>query len=83
MNIVSRKMNKYFPNERKEDMKKIQNIISELTTNNLDYYLKDEEKSVIHSYLNIKEINELPLIDEKSSVFFKIIYKKTKKAIKN
>ena len=83
LNIVSRKMNKYFPNERKEDMKKIQNIISELTTNNLDYYLKDEEKSVIHSYLNIKEINELPLIDEKSSVFFKIIYEKTKKAIKN
>ena len=76
-------MNKYFPNERKEDMRKIQNIISELTTNNLDYYLKDEEKSVIHSYLNIKEINELPLIDEKSSVFFKIIYEKTKKAIKN
>ena len=83
LNIVSRKMNKYFPNERKEDMRKIQNIISELTTNNLDYYLKDEEKSVIHSYLNIKEINELPLIDEKSSVFFKIIYEKTKKAIKN
>ena len=83
LNIVHKKMSKFFPKERKEDMRIISNILSDLTSNNIDYYLKDEEKLLIQKYLNIKEINELPLIDEKSNIFFKIIFEKTKKEIQN
>ena len=83
LNTVHKKMNKFFLKERKEDITNISNIISELTSNNINYYLIDEEKLLIEKYLNIKEINELPLIDEKSNIIFKIIYEKIKKEIQN
>ena len=83
LNIVHKKMNKFFPKERKADMSYISNIISEITYNNINYYLMDEEKLLIQKYLNIKEINELPLIDEKSNIIFKIIYEKMKNKIQD
>ena len=81
LKIVKEKMNTYFKAERKEDIQEIDNIINSIELNNLNYYLYNKEQ--IDKYLNIEDINELPLINENTNIFFKIEYENTKRNNEN
>ena len=40
---MERKMNKYFKKQKKEDIKEIQDLIIEIESYNLDFYLLNKE----------------------------------------
>ena len=77
LNIIEQKMNKYFKKPKKEDIKEIQDLIIEIESYNLDYYLMNQEQ--IQKFLEQKDFQLLPLNFEKSNFFFKIIYEETKR----
>ena len=77
LNIIEQKMNKYFKKPKKEDIKEIQDLIIEIESYNLDYYLMNQEQ--IQKFLEQKDFQLLPLNFEKSNFFFKIIYDETKR----
>ena len=81
LNLMEKKMNKYFKKPKKEDIKEIQDLIIELESYNLDYYLMNQAQ--IKKFLEQKDIQLLPLNFEKSNFFFKIIYDETKKKIED
>ena len=74
-------MKKYLKVSKKEEIKEIQDLIIEIESYNLDYYLIDQEQ--INKFLKQNEIEDLPLNLEKSNFFFKILYEGTKTNIKD
>ena len=77
LNIIQQKMNIYFKKPKKEEIKEIQDLIIEIETYNLDYYLMNQDQ--IQKFLEQKEIQALPLNFEKSNFFFKIIFDEEKR----
>ena len=77
LDITQQKMIKYFKKPKKEDINEIQELITEIESQNLDYYLMIQDK--IKKFLGQKDIQSLPLNFEKSNFFFKIIYDETRK----
>ena len=77
LNITRQKMIKYFKKPKKEDINEIQELITEIESQNLNYYLMIQDQ--IKKFLEQKDIQLLPLNFEKSNFFFKIIYDETKK----
>ena len=81
LKLMEQKMNKYLKESKKEEIKEIQDLIIEIESYNLDYYLINKEQ--INKFLEQKEIEELPLNLEKLNFFFKIIYDETKIIMKD
>ena len=81
LNNIKQKLNLFFKNTKKDKIEEIQILLNEIEVNNIDFCSKNKEK--IEKYFNMENINELPLIDEMSNTFFKIIYKNTKKTNEN
>ena len=81
LKIIEQKMKKYLKVSKKEEIKEIQDLIIEIESYNLDYYLIDQEQ--INKFLKQNEIEDLPLNLEKSNFFFKILYEGTKTNIKD
>ena len=81
LNNIKQKLNLFFKNTKKDVLEEVQILLNEIEVNNIDFCSKNKEK--IEKYFNMENINELPLIDEMSNTFFKIIYKNTKKTNEN
>ena len=79
LKITERKISKYFKKQKEEDIKEIHDLIVEIESYNLDYYLMNKDQ--IKKYLDQKDIQVLPLNFEKLNFFFKIIYDETKSKI--
>ena len=76
LNIIKNKLNMFLKVTKKEEILKIEDLLNEIDSNNLDYCHNNKEQ--IFNIINQEDINELPLIDENSNTFFKIVYENTK-----
>ena len=81
LEIVEKKLKKFFPNSRTNDIKEIGIILRSIKNNEFFYYKKIKDK--IDFYLNLNEINNLNLDLEKGNKFFKIFYEEKSKIYKN
>ena len=72
LNTIKQKMNKYLKKSRKEDINEIKDLITEIESNNLSYYLNNKEQ--IQKFMKMEDIEKLPLNFKKTNFFFKILY---------
>ena len=76
LNIIKNKLNMFLKVTKKEEILKIEDLLNEIDSNNLDYCHNNKEQ--IFNIINQEDINELPLIDGNSNTFYKIVYENTK-----
>ena len=81
LNAIEQKMNIFFKKSRKEEIKEIQDILMEIESNGLDYYLIKQVP--IKKFLEMKDFEKLPLNFEKYNFFFKILYNEAKTKIED
>ena len=81
LKIVQQKLKVYYPNSKKEDIIKINEILENINNNDLFYYRKYEGE--IYSYLNQEDLKTLNLDINKENIFFKKLYEEKKKLYKD
>ena len=81
LKIVQKKLKVYYPNSKKEDIIKINEILENINNNDLFYYRKYEGE--IYSYLNQEDLKALNLDINKENIFFKKLYEEKKKLYKD
>ena len=81
LEIVKKKLEVYYPNSKKEDIIKINEILENIKDNDIFYYKKYEKD--IYSYLNQEDLNTLNLDINEENIFFKKLYEEKKKLYKD
>ena len=81
LEIVKKKLELFFPNAKKADIIKIDEIIKDIKKKDLLYYKTIKPK--YDHYLKQKEINSLTLDLKNANIFFKAFYKENSQLYKN
>ena len=83
LEIIQKKLQVFYPNYRKEDIKKISDILKNIRKKELFYYKNEEVEKKINYYIKQKDLNRLNLNLEKGNIFFKLIYLENKQLYKD
>jgi len=83
LEVIQKKIKTFYPNARKDDIKKIDEILQNIRKNEIFYYKKEEIKEKYEYYLNQKDLQNLNIDFKKGNIFFKIYYEEKSKIYKN
>ena len=78
---IKKKIEMFYPNSKKDDIRKIDSILNNIRKQSLFYYQKI--KGDIDCYLNKEDFNNLNSDMKKGNVFFKILYEEKREKFKD